>query len=413
MAAFIGNPVLRETSRLRNRSMRRPKHSFLVRSKPHRLVPICLAPVMAGDTLKSASYQARAITSPLASTLSGWHAEFWWFFVRIIDMPDGQAIMEKIISEDEAPQGNDTAKASLYSTGINWVERAWTLLLPHYFRDYGESWDSVMDGDLPVVAVRGRSWFDHFTPDDDMPEDEEDATDAENLWSKWQVLSRNRLTTMTYEEYLRSQGVKPPPNLREPDLDLKIPELIRYYRDWQYPVATINPATGVASNAVSWAISDRMDRRRRFAEPGFIIGVATYRPKAYLPIAAGTGDTASGIWQAGAASGFLNRAKAWIPPNYVNEPGESLATFPVGTGPLGSSVSDDYWFDYRNLYLDGDQMVIGAPAGTTLPRRAAPHWRYPTAAGVSALFAAPATDTVDLEGVAAFQIASRVRRTSR
>lgn len=415
MVAYTGNPVIRKTNPMRDRSMRRPQHSWLVNARPYRLTPIALAPVMAGDTLKSASYQSRAITDPLKSSLSGWHLEYWWFYCRIMDMDDGASILAKLISEDAGAFAPETAVAALHHAyGVNWMDRILKLVTPHYFRDYGEAWDSVMESSLPVLAVRGRHWFDQYVADGSLPADDEDAEDFENLWSKWTVLSRNRLTTQTYEEFLMGQGIKPPKNLREPDADLRIPELVRFYRDFQYPVSTINAATGAASNAVSWSVQDRLDRSRRFAEPGFLVGFTCARAKAYLPTVVGTGPTATSIWQAGSAAGALNTAKSWIPPVYANEPGESLREFAEGTGPLGNALADDYWIDHRNLFLDGDQFIYGTPGdGQTVPRRAAPHWRYPTEAGLTAQFAADTATLVRQEGMISFQLASRVKRTTR
>jgi hypothetical protein len=409
----IGNPVIRRTSKLRDRSMRAPKHHFLVAQRPHRLVPLAIAPVMAGDTLKTAALQARVITDPLGSSLAGWHAEYWHFYVRIMDMVDGPAILEKIIDESEGAWTPETPQLALgHGYGINWMQRCLQLILPHYFRSYGEAWDSVMEDSLPVLAIRGRWWFDAYTEDGELPEDDVEAEDYENLWSKWQVLSRNRMTTATYEEWLQTQGVRPPRNLREPDADKKIPELLRYYRDWQYPVSTISPADGTASNAVSWAVNDRLARKRWFGEPGFVVSFAAFRPKAYLPTVQGTGGTASSLWQTGSAAGALNTAKAWIPTPYLNEPGESLRQYPQGTGPLGNTLTDKYWIDHRNLFLDGDQMIHGASQGLALPRRSGDHWRYPTEAGLTALFKNSAATSIRQEGVLSLQIASRVRRTT-
>ena len=407
---FTGEPVRTTGRPMANRTMRRPKHSWQTRRSAHRLTPIALAPVLAGDTLKSAAYMMRAITDPLASALSGWHAETWWFYCRIMDMENGADILAKIIDEDAGAYTPETADANVYhGYGIDWTTRCLKLIAPIYFRDYGETWDEVTEDGLPLLAVRGRTWFEHYIDNGDLPADDADAEDFENLWTKWQTLSRNRLTTATYEEFLASQGVKAPPNLREPDADLKIPELIRYHRDWQYPVSTIDPATGAASNAVSWAISDQIKRARRFAEPGFIIGLAAFRPKAYLPTAA---STTSAVGQAGSASGALNTAKSWIPPVYTNEPGESLRSFTAGTGPLDQKATAfDYWIDHRDLFLDGDQMIIGTP-DLEVARRDHPNWKYPTEASLEALFASASADFIRTEGMVTLNIASRVRRTT-
>lgn len=431
-APFSSDPRIVETPALRDRSMRRPKHHWAVRSRPYRLTPICIAPMMAGDTLKTMTYQGRAITDPLHNRLVGWHLEYYWFFVKIIDMRDGQAIIADLIDETQPPISADSAVSDRYfAYGTDYLTRAMELIVPHYFRDFGEvSMPETLanmvpiEGGLPIVEVKENLWWQNYTANAAMPADEVDAEDFENLWSKWQVLSRNRLTTATYEEFLRQQGVVPPANLREPDWDLKIPELVRHYRDWQFPVATIVPDSGAASSAVSWVIGDRAQRARRFTEPGFLIGLVVTRPKTYLPTVVGSSGTATSIFQAGYASGALNTAKSWVPPVYTNEPGESLRKFTELTGPLGQAdldPSEDYWIDHRDLYLNGDQFVLNPEPGSVMPRRAVgadgTSWnmhRYPTEAGISALFVGEApAGLVSHEGVATLHVAGRVRSTTR
>jgi hypothetical protein len=411
---FGNNPVIKSVPALRDRTLRRPKHTWSASSLPYRLTPIALVPVMAGDTLKTASYQVRALSSPLVNPLRGWFLEYWFFYVRVMDMNNGAAILAKMIDESAGAYTPETADPNVYhGYGINWMQRCIELITPIYFRDYGEAWNVVVDTGLPVLQMRSHGWFENYIADSALPADDTNATDYENLWSKWQVLSRNRLTTQTYEEFLRSQGVKPPANLREPDADLKIPELIRYYRDWQFPVSTINPSTGLASNAVSWAVADKIERPRRFTEPGFIVGFSCVRPKEYTPVAAGAGTTS--VYQTGAASGALNTSNAWIPPVYAREPGMSLRKFTAGTGPVNQKAATfDYWIDHRDLFLQGDQMVIGTPSGLVNPRRDAPLWKYPTDAGLYTQFSsgdAPGS-VITQEGLASFTIAGRVRRTT-
>ena len=155
------------------------------------------------------------------------------------------------------------------------------------------------------------------------------------------------------------------------------------------------------------------ERARRFAEPGFIVGFWTARPKEYLPVGSGT----SSVWQTGSVSGSLNTAKSWVPPVYADEPGESLRMFLAGTGPIGQKAATfDYWLDYRDVYLEGDQFVLGTQdAGLAVPRRDAPLWKYPTDAGVLAMFSGgtAATSVVKVEGRLSLKIAGRVRKFTR
>ena len=54
------------TPRARRR-VRAPMHTFAVRQKPYQIVPFCLAPVLAGETLQNLLMQARVVTDPVKS----------------------------------------------------------------------------------------------------------------------------------------------------------------------------------------------------------------------------------------------------------------------------------------------------------------------------------------------------------
>ena len=48
-----------------NRKLRSPDHSWLLRQRPFVITPCLIAPVLPGETLKSATFQARCVTEPL------------------------------------------------------------------------------------------------------------------------------------------------------------------------------------------------------------------------------------------------------------------------------------------------------------------------------------------------------------
>lgn len=424
-SAIASNPRAIETNKMRGRVMRAPQHSWHVDPEPYVLQPICLAPVLAGDTLQSLSYQCRAISSPLKSALTGWNAEFFWFYCRIMDMDDGPDIMQHVIDESEGEYSSaeaGTANTPNYYSGrgIDWVERCQKLIIPHYFRDDHGAWDYKTIGGQPMIGSREIRFFEHFTADSVMPVDDVDAEDFENLWNKWNELSRSKLTTATYEEYLQQHGVQPPPNLRQPDADLKIPELIRHHRVWQFPISTISPTDGSGSHAVSFVVQDRAERSRRFGEPGFVIGFVTFRPKTYVPVA--DDDTNVNWFQDGFASAHLDNAKAWMPPIYMNEPGESLRKFTPTDGPIvaGSinTGAEDYWLDMRDLFLRGDQFVHEQiPSGETpAALTAVSPWTDPKYAAnpdVRNLFKSATSAGIVCEGMASLRFKSHVRSFSR
>ena len=64
------------------RKLRQPQHTWLVRQLPFAIQPVCIAPVLPGETLKNALFQIRAVTMPLKSPLIGWWFETYLFYVK-------------------------------------------------------------------------------------------------------------------------------------------------------------------------------------------------------------------------------------------------------------------------------------------------------------------------------------------
>ena len=82
-------------TRRAGRVTRSPRHTFLTTMNPYVLTPFLLAPVLPGETLKSALLQVRAVTDPVRNPLVGWHLEHYLFYVkhRDLDIRDDLAEM--------------------------------------------------------------------------------------------------------------------------------------------------------------------------------------------------------------------------------------------------------------------------------------------------------------------------------
>ena len=180
---------------------------------------------------------------------------------------------------------------------IPWVEQCLKAVVTHHFRDEDQVWDAWKIDGLPAASIQHNSWLDSTTTvaDRDTGDFNVDlnanstitAQEVSRAMLQWEFLRANNLTDMSYEDYLRSFGVRP---TRE---ELLVPELIRYSREWQYPSNTVDPVTGNPSSAVSWALSERVDKDRFFKEPGFIFGVCVVRPKVYLSTQDSVGSAGS------------------------------------------------------------------------------------------------------------------------
>ena len=143
-----------------------------------------------------------------------------------------------------------------------------------------------MDGE-PIAQVMGNGIFDSVATavENDTRDFNVDAnadgtikaSEAAKALVMWEYLRSANLTEMTYEDYLRTFGVRV-----DPVYDAGIPELIRYSREWQYPNNVVDPLTGTPVPGLSWGVNLQGDKDRYFKEPGFIFGVTVARSKVYL-----------------------------------------------------------------------------------------------------------------------------------
>lgn len=400
MSVTIARPVAASS-----RVLRRPSHSFQLRHRPFEIQPFALAPVLPGETLKAGLLQARVVSDPIKHPLVGWWYEMYLFYVRHRDMEDSEHFQNMVLQPgyDLSAATMGAASPVRYSAAGQ-VDWAWQCLRPvvkHYFRDDGESYDQGQFGELPVAQLNGNSWLDSALPDSAFPQGQavpagSTPNAADILLQQFELMREMKLTTMTYEQFLQSYGVRP--QLSEPK---NKPELIRYVRDWNYPSNTVNPEDGSAASAMSWSIAERADKDRYFAEPGFIFGCAVARPKVYRGK------------QAAAAASWLNDAMSWLPALMAEDPQTSLKKFAAGTGPV-PSATEDYWIDMRDLFLYGDQFVNfalagdGAGAEVALPTPALQR-KYPSSEDMDRLFKSASANKVRCDGVLSLQIAGAQR----
>lgn len=229
------------------------------------------------------------------------------------------------------------------------------------------------------------------------------ASEVESALRMWDILRANNLTQMSYEDFLRTYGVRPA-QVEDPHR----PELVRFVRDWSYPTNTVNPVDGAPSSAVSWSIAERADKDRFFSEPGFLFGVTVARPKVYLSK------------QKGSAAWLMRNAFTWLPALLQGDPAASLTAVPDGAGPLGDIAdATGYVVDVRDILIHGDQFVnfdlsaTGAN-GSALPLPTADlQKRYPAAlADIEALFKSATAKYVRQDGVVLLTIAGSQRDTT-
>lgn len=282
----------------------------------------------------------------------GWWIEYYIFYVKHRDLNDRDLFVDMVLNQETDMSSLYSASdATTYHRGskLNWTQKCLERVTECYFRDEGEAWNVATIDGLPAAKINTELWTDSIADgisgfaDDLIDATPTDTTQiqAEQSRRQWEFMRVNQLTNMTYEDFLRTYGIRPSRT------ELHKPELIRYVKDWTYPSNTVDPTSGVPSSAASWAVAERADKDRFFTEPGFIFGVTILRPKVYW----------NNLRSAGVQ--MLDNAFAWLPAILRADPATSLRLIDNATGPL-SGATNDYWVDVRDLFIYGDQFTTAA-----------------------------------------------------
>lgn len=394
------------------RKLRNPIHNFQIRAKPWVIQPICVAPVLPGETLKNVLIQARIVVDPIKNPLIGWWTEQHWFYVKLRDLPD--AIAAAYTNLMITPGSTMTAVHSAaktdtyhgYATSVDTAQACLETVVNRFFRDEDEAWDTAGStlGNMPLAAISRHvgqpGWMDSLIDTTVLPDGGAIAggTTAEgvnNLLDTYQYLRDMKFMDMTFEDFCRSYGVSIPTQD-----EVNKPELLRSIKDWSYPVNHVEPTTGIPSSAVSWALKERVDKDRLFKEPGFIFGVSVTRPKVYFSL------------QRSSMADFLDTPFSWLPALMGDNPETSLREFSNANGPI-TGTTNGYWVDIRDLFLYGDQFVNFSLAATddnsvALPT-ASMNKRYVSTTDVDSMFtnAAGGFNLVRQDGTARLSILGR------
>lgn len=416
------------------RRLRRPTHNFAVSFLPFTIQPFMIAPVLPGDTMKNLLMQARVVSDAVKNPLIGWWHEAYFFYVKLRDLDD-RAALENMLLTNGAPPAPEAANLNHYykGEGVNYVGKALKRIVDTYFRSEEEVQDAVtmtaprVLGGMPLAKVTTMpGWMESLKADSDTPHSDGTAlpgdldglagpqippqyvgTIFEAAWTQWKQMQHLELVPPTFEDYLKTFGVRAP---KAEQVDPHNPELIRYVRNWKQPSNTVGE-TGAINSQLVWDVAERADKDRFFAEPGFIFGVMTARAKVY-----------SGIQEA-AMSSYLNDAFTWLPALLQPDPFTSLKKFAFGgTGPLGNQT-EDYWVDLADLLVGGDQFTNYASTDTTINLVGRPNetgasidinkW-YLSQADIDGLFvnAAGGKNLVRSEGRVDLTILSRIQDTT-
>lgn len=382
---------------------RYPQHRWQIRHEAFQIQPFLIAPVLPGETLKRAVFQARAVTDPVKNPLIGWWLEYYFFYVKLRDLDGRDDFTGMLIDVDKSLSAYHAAASTKFyhdaaaSDQVPWTSLCLKRIVEEYFRDDGETWNTNHIDNVPLAQINQKSWLDsalldaEYLTEDRADDDDTPASEMETMLRKWEFMRAVGMTEMDYDQFLKTFGIKGQTE------EAHRPELLRYVREWSYPANTVDPTDGDPSSAVSWSVRDRIDKDRFFKEHGFIVGVSIARPKVYLK-----GQTASAVT-------MMDTAFSWLPAVMRDEAYTSLKKIASGQAPL-KSVSTAYWVDIRDLFLYGDQFCNFAMTATDAGIVAAPttglEKRYAAETELDALFdnAAGGFNLVRQDGVITFNI---------
>ena len=325
--AFVSNMTVVQNQQVQNlprvgRKARRPQYTFNIECRPYGIYPFMIAPVLAGDTMENMMCQARVLTDPLddhpSARLIGWWSEKYWFYVKLSDLDDRDTIIAALLNPGSNMTTIDSetgvAVHNFYAaTGVpyvNWVEKCLKRVTEEYFRDEGETWNTeTVETGIPKAQYQPPGLWRSATPfasasmdfmDVDVSTAGDNAftiTELQRAYDEYELLKAGGMVSITWDDYLALQGVKVPESEKHEDHK---PELLRFSREWAYPISAIDPTDGSAASAVQWGEMIRADKARAFREPGFVFGVAVVRPKVY-------------VRYVGTAAQLLTNAYAWLP----------------------------------------------------------------------------------------------------
>jgi len=143
--------------------------------------------------------------------------------------------------------------------GVDWVKLATERVVDNWFRDEGEVMATYQTAaGNPIIQIKQKTFLDSLMDEDVLPEGAAlagatDMGDLDRLLDAFEQLRSLGLSNMTYEDWLRSQGIS------IPGKDENKPELLWRSSDFQYPTNHIG--TDATNNAPDWRHSATASQR--------------------------------------------------------------------------------------------------------------------------------------------------------
>lgn len=416
---IINPQVFTPATRQADRVSRRPANPFNIIFRPYEFQPVMCHPVLPGETVSEVFFQGQAWSDPLAAALknTGWHLEFFMFYVKQRDLPgweeDADGLGRDLVqmwSENESLAANQDADGNAWTYcppgGVDFLLEGTKRILEAYFRYQGEAWDAQLSsGSVPHVSVYGRgrrdvwdkltlatAYADRRQALDFDASGTATVDDLDLAYREWAAKREGTLIDMDFEDWLKAAGGKAVVRDQERE-DLHLPELVCDFREFTYPNNTVEPTTGVPAVAAGWRLSKQSRKAIRFPEWGWLMAYVVVRPKVYLKN------------QQGLVAAMMQSRDAWFPPNLDGREYQPHLLMDDATGPLKATMDAgnvDYYVDLRDLMQFGEQFVnydpSTAPAGVAIPTATGAR-HYATGAEAMALFSDTVNGRFRMDGV--------------
>jgi hypothetical protein len=262
------------------RHFRKPRFPAAFQGKFGELTPVFKSMVFPGETQRKLAYKGRLATRPVKSPLAGGYLDIWFFYVpwRLV-WPEWPDLVQEPDTTWPAPAvGVDTVKT--LSGGSALPALSYQAIVNRYFRTDNDAVYDVSAGPLALartpldtVFLHGRDASENVSQtidiSDGLTTDEiRDAFAEDRHQQKLNDFSGK------FADYLSQFGV------RAREAGVSDPEPLGHVRKWVEPRKTVSQTTGFTVQSYQVDIDMRLDKPRFFAEHGYVIGIAAFRPSA-------------------------------------------------------------------------------------------------------------------------------------
>ncbi len=251
------------------RGTRYPRVSSLMEAEPFKIYPVCVHPVLGGETIRNLYIDGRVHLNGVKGTIQGWYLDLMYCYVKVRDIDE--ELVDMFVDPDwsvpAAFQAPSTSRDTGEQTGserIAWASLATSLIYKYYIARETEHYH----GGLPLAPIKYPGAFQNFY---ELAEDTSSA-----LMDDPGILQTMIEDVDNYADVLERYGI------RGAAIRRLLPEILLWRSYHNYPVlAPIDDNNEIINrNMCLWSPREsRATKKGIFiTEPGFIIGLAFYRP---------------------------------------------------------------------------------------------------------------------------------------